>query len=115
MNLENLKSTNLVWQRNFDLTIQTSGTQQSRVKSIRSIGGHDDLGLAEVVKTIELVQKLHECSLNFSVGAGTLGEAASTDGIDFVHEDDAGFVFLCVAKHFSDQTRGLADILVHDG
>lgn len=37
-----------------------------------------------------------------------------TDGINLVHEDDAGLVLASVAKHLADDAGRLADVLVDD-
>ena len=58
---------------------------------------------------------LHQRALDLAVRAGALREPASADGVDFVHEDDAGFVVARVAEHLAHHARGLADVLVHDG
>jgi hypothetical protein len=115
VDLQYLQSACLVGQRNLDLPVQATGSEQGGVERIGSVGCHDDLGLSEVVETVELVEKFHECSLDFTIGGCTLGETATTDGIDFVHEDDAGLVFLCVSEHLADETCGLSDVLVDDG
>ena len=101
MNLENLKTTDLVGQWDLNLPVQTTSSQQGRVECIGTVGSHDNLGLAEIVESIQLVKKFHQCSLNFSVCRGTLGESSTTDSVDFVHEDDTGLVFFGVTEHFS--------------
>ena len=58
---------------------------------------------------------LHQRTLDLAIRAGALGEPASADGVDFVHEDDAGLVVARVAEHLAHHARGLADVLVHDG
>ena len=67
------------------------------------------------VKAIELGEELHEGALDLAVGRGALAEAPAADGVDLIHEDDAGLVLLGVPKHLADQPRALADVLVHDG
>lgn len=57
---------------------------------------------------------LHQCSLNFSIRTSAFREPSSTNGVDFVHEDDTWLVFSGVTEHFSDQPSRLADILVDD-
>lgn len=114
VDLQDLKTADLVRQRDLDLSVQTSGTEQRRVKCVGPVGSHDDFGLAQVVETVELVQQLHERSLDFSVGAGSFGETTSTDGVDLVHEDDARLVLLGVAEHLSDQPSRLSYVLVYD-
>ena len=43
------------------------------------------------------------------------GRAPAADGINLVHEDDAGLVLSRIAKHLADEARALADVLVHNG
>ena len=73
------------------------------------------LYLANDIKTIQLTQQLHQGTLNLPVCTGALAEPSPSNGINFVHEDDARLVFLCIAKHLSDQPRTLPNVLVHNG
>lgn len=41
-------------------------------------------------------------------------QGSLTDGIDFVHEDDARLMVPGVVEHLPDQPGAFADILVHD-
>ena len=38
-----------------------------------------------------------------------------TDGVDLVHEDDAGLVVAGVVEHLSDESGTLPNVLIHDG
>ena len=58
---------------------------------------------------------LHQRALDLTVRAGALGEPAPADGVDLVHEDDAGLVVARIAEHLAHHARRLADVLVHDG
>ncbi len=80
-----------------------------------SVGRHDDLGLAEVVEAVELVEQFHQRALDLAVRRGAFAEASAADRVDLVHEDDAGFVLFGVAEHFADQPRRFADVLVDYG
>ena len=71
--------------------------------------------LADGVKAVQLGEQLHEGALDLAVRAGALAEAAPADGVDLVHEDDAGLVLPRVPEHLPDQPRALPDVLVHDG
>ena len=57
---------------------------------------------------------LHECPLDFTIRARTLGEPPAADSVDLVHEDDARLVLARVSEHFAYHTRTLANVLVHD-
>ena len=50
-----------------NLPVQSSRSEESRVQNIRSVGGHEELDLTQLVKSVHLVQQLHESSLNLSV------------------------------------------------
>lgn len=104
VNLENLQATDLVGEGDLNLSVQATGSEQRGVEGVGSVCSHDDLGLAQVVETVQLVEQLHQRSLDFSIRAGSLGESSSTDGVDFVHEDDAGLVLLGVSEHFADES-----------
>lgn len=72
VDLQDLQATDFVGQGNLDLAVETTCSQQSRVKRIRPIRGHDDLRLSKVIKTIQLVEKLHQCTLDFPISRSTL-------------------------------------------
>ena len=40
---------------------------------------------------------------------------SASDGVNFVHEDDARLMIFGVVEHLSNQTRRLADVFVNDG
>ena len=73
-----------------------------------------DAHLPDNIKAIQLTQQLHECALDLAVGGGALAEALAPNGIDLIHEDDAGLVLLGIAEHLADEPRALPDVLVHD-
>lgn len=76
-----------------DLSVDTSGSNQGGIQSLDLVGGHNDLDVASVVETVELVQKLQHGSLDFSLTARGGIVSLRTDGIDFVDEDDGRRVF----------------------
>ena len=71
---------------------------------------HDHL-----IQILEQLLQLHERALDLAVSTSALGEAPAADGVDFVHEDDAGLVLFGVAKHLADETGGFANVFVYDG
>ena len=72
-----------------NLSVDTSGTNQRRIQGLDLVGGHDDLDVATIIETIQLVEKLQHGSLDFTFtsrrGLVTLG----TDSINLVDKDDA--------------------------
>merc|ERR1712223_2248034 len=115
VDLEHLHAGLLVRQRDLDLSIQSSRPQKSRVQGVWSVGCHNHLDLAKDIKTIHLVEQLHQGSLDLSVGTGALAEPPSSNGVDLVHEDDARLVVSRVVEHLPNQPGRLANVLVHDG
>ena len=115
VDLHNLQPPNLVRQADLDLPVQAARAEERGVEGVGAIRGHDDLGLAEVVEAVELVEQLHQRALDLAIRRRSFGEAAAADGVDLVHEDDARLVLLGVAEHLADQAGGLADVLVNDG
>mmetsp|Transcript_613 Transcript_613/g.1584 ORF Transcript_613/g.1584 Transcript_613/m.1584 type:complete len:254 (-) Transcript_613:360-1121(-) len=114
MDLKNFQPLCLIRFRNFNLTVQPSGTQQCGVQNIRPIRRHDHLDLSLIFKPVHLVQKFHEGTLNFTVGTGTLTETATTDRIDLIHEDDTRFMVSCETEHLTDDPSRFTDVLVDD-
>lgn len=98
----------------FTLSVRSTAAQGHR-RPTHPVRRKDDLGLAEVVEAVELVQELHQRPLDLAVGRRALAEAAPADRVDLVHEDDARLVLLGVAEHLADQAGRLANVLVDDG
>jgi len=115
VNLEHFDTTSLIRQPDLDLSIETTGTQESGIECVGTVGGHDDLDLAELIEAIHLVQQLHQRALDLAIGRRALAEATATNGVDLVHEDDARLVRASVAEHLANQAGALANVLVDDG
>lgn len=60
MDLEDLEPTLLVWQRNLNLSVETTWSKKGWVERIRSVGRHDELGSAEGVEAVHLVEELDQ-------------------------------------------------------
>mmetsp|Transcript_31962 Transcript_31962/g.77567 ORF Transcript_31962/g.77567 Transcript_31962/m.77567 type:complete len:375 (+) Transcript_31962:287-1411(+) len=114
VNLHDLHTPRLVWQRDLHLPIETARSHQRRIEHVRPIRRTDHLDLPQRIEAVELVEELHERALDLSVSGRALGEPPSSYRIDLVHEDDARLVVLGKPEHLSDQARALADVLVDD-
>ena len=104
VDLKDVHSASFIGKADFNLSIKTTRSQKCGVKGVWSISCHNYLNLAELIETIELVQKLHQGSLDLTISAGALRETLATDSIYLIHEDDAWLVFTSVGKHFSDNS-----------
>mmetsp|Transcript_11583 Transcript_11583/g.12735 ORF Transcript_11583/g.12735 Transcript_11583/m.12735 type:complete len:257 (-) Transcript_11583:522-1292(-) len=114
MNFQNFASSGFIGERNFDLSIQSSGSEKCGIQNIGSVRRHNHLNLSKVIESIQLVQKLHQCSLDFTIGTGTLRESPSTDSINFVHKNNARLMFFSISKHFSDNSCTLSNIFINN-
>ena len=115
VDLHDVQAALLVGQRDLDLAIQTTRTQQGRIQRVRSIRGHDHLHFAERVEAVHLVEQLHERALNLAIGRRALREAATANRVNLVHEYDARLVVARECEHLADHARRLADVLVDNG
>jgi hypothetical protein len=61
--------------------------------------------IGEDVKAVELVQQLHQRALDLAVRRRALREAAAANGINLVHEDDAGLVVARIAWQKTKQKQ----------
>jgi hypothetical protein len=65
------RGTNLdVRQRELDLSIDSSRSNERRVERLDLIGGHDDFDVASSVEPVELVEEFEHGSLDLSLAAG---------------------------------------------
>lgn len=72
----------------FDLSVETAGTEESGIEGVGSVGGHDDLDVRGLIKTIHLVEEFKQNTLHLSVGTGLGIETLGSNGIDLVDEND---------------------------
>ncbi|MNJ26220.1 hypothetical protein D3C77_206900 [compost metagenome] len=102
MNLENLFTTPNIRQTDHDLTVETTWTQQSRVKYVRTVGRGDNNDAIVHFKTIHLDQQLVEGLLALVMTTAHARATMTADGVDFVDEDDARRMLLGLLEHVTD-------------
>ena len=71
-----------------NLTVDTSRTDERRVKSVDLVCSHDHLDVSTVIESIQLVQKLQHGTLDFSFASRGRIITLGTNSIDFVDEDN---------------------------
>ena len=71
-----------------DLAIDTTGSDQGRIECLDFVGGHDDLDIASVIETIELVEKLKHSTLHLALTTRCGIVSFRTDCVDLVDEDN---------------------------
>ena len=120
VDLEDLAAAAAVGAVDGDLAVEAAGTQQGGIEDVGPVGGrdHDDvvLGLEAVHLDEELVERL----LALVVTAAHAGAAVAADGVDLVHEDDAGRVLLGLLEEVAhaggaDADEHLDEVRAGDG
>ncbi len=77
-----------------DLAVEAAGAQQRGVQDVGPVGGRDQDDVVGHREPVHLHQELVQGLLALVVTAAHAGAAVAADGVDLVHEDDAGAVLL---------------------
>ena len=85
-----------------DVAVESSRSQKRRVEDVRPVGGsdHDHVGVG--VESVHLDQELVQRLLALVVATAQPGASLAADGVDLVHEDDAGRVLLGLVEEVAD-------------
>lgn len=75
MNLEDVSSGFEVRQRKFDFTVKPTGSKDSRVESVGSVGRHKNLDVAPRLESVQLVDDFEHGTLHFIVATWVDSEA----------------------------------------
>merc|ERR1712070_625362 len=113
MDLENIRPGIEVRKAELDLAIQSAGTKQRRVESVRSIGGHQHLDVSAWVETVELRDDLEHGALHLVITPCTIIEACSTHGVHLIDENDGRLLTACHLEDLTHHAGTLADVLLH--
>ena len=92
-----------------DLSVETSRTNQCRVKNVRAVGcrHYDNVGVG--LETVHFNQQLVKRLFLFVVTATETCAALTTYRVDFIDKDDARHVFLCLIEQISYAACAHAD------
>src|SRR5205823_6870989 len=101
VNLQDLLASHPVRPVDDDLAVEAAGPQKRRIEDVRAVGGGDQDDVVLHLEAIHLDQQLVERLLALVVASTQAGAAVATDGVDLVHEDDAGRVLLGLLKKVS--------------
>mmetsp|Transcript_1718 Transcript_1718/g.3778 ORF Transcript_1718/g.3778 Transcript_1718/m.3778 type:complete len:252 (+) Transcript_1718:69-824(+) len=113
MNLHNRHTVLRIRIGELNLPINTTGTQQGRIQNINPIRRHDHLDILRGFKPIQLIQQLQHGALHLGISsARTSSTARLTDGIDFVHEDNARCRFPSHDEEFPHHPGPLPNVLL---
>ena len=85
-----------------DLAVEAPGPQQRRVEDVGPVGGGDEDDVVLHLEAVHLDEELVQGLLALVVAAAHAGAAVAADGVDLVHEDDAGGVLLGLLEEVAD-------------
>ena len=102
VHLEDLAATEPVRAVDDDLAIEASWAEKRGVEDVRTVrrGDQDDVVLH--LEAVHLDEQLVQRLLALVVAATEPGAAVSADGVDLVHEDDAGRGLLGLLEQVAD-------------
>ena len=109
VDLEDLLAALAVGAVDDDLAVEAARPQQRRVEDVRPVGGGDEDDVVLHLEAVHLDEQLVERLLALVVAAAHAGAAVAADGVDLVHEDDAGGVLLGLLEEVADARGADAD------
>ena len=109
VDLEDLLAALAVGAVDDDLAVEAAGPQQRRVEDVGPVGGGDEDDVVLHLEAVHLDQQLVQRLLALVVAAAHAGAAVAADGVDLVHEDDAGGVLLRLLEEVADAAGADAD------
>ena len=104
----------LIWRRKFDLSVNSTGTEEGRVEDVDSVGGHDHLDVLGGLEAVKLIEELQHGPLDLAVPASAGLYPGGADAVDLVHEDDAGRVLPRHHEQLPHHPAALADELLDE-
>ena len=109
VDLEDLLAALAVGAVDDDLAVEAAGPQQRRVEDVGPVGGGDQDDVVLHLEAVHLDEELVQGLLALVVTAAHAGAAVAADGVDLVHEDDAGRVLLGLLEEVADAAGADAD------
>ena len=109
VDLEDLDAALAVGAVDHDLAVEAARAQQRRVEDVRPVGGGDQDDVVLHLEAVHLDEQLVERLLALVVTAAETGAAVAADGVDLVHEDDAGRVLLGLLEQVAHARGADAD------
>src|SRR4051812_36263839 len=94
VDLEDLRAALAVGAVDDDLAVEAARAQQRGIEDVRTVRGGDQDDVVLHLEAVHLDEQLVERLLALVVTAAEAGAAVAPDGVDLVHEDDAGRVLL---------------------
>src|SRR5690606_38093567 len=102
VNLENVFATRDIGIRHHYLTIEAARTQKRGIKDVGAVGSRDQDDTLIGFEAVHLNQQLVKCLLAFIVPASKSSTTLAAYRVNFIDENDARFVLLCLLEHVAD-------------
>ena len=109
VDLEDLRAALAVGAVDDDLAVEAARAQQRGVEDVGAVGGGDEDDVVLHLEAVHLDEQLVERLLALVVTAAEAGAAVAADGVDLVHEDDAGRVLLGLLEEVAHARGADAD------
>ena len=109
VDLEDLGAALAVGAVDHDLAVEAARAQQRRVEDVGAVGGGDQDDVVLHLEAVHLDEQLVQRLLALVVTAAHAGAAVAADGVDLVHEDDAGGVLLGLLEQVTHARGADAD------
>ena len=109
VDLEDLLAALAVGAVDDDLAVEAAGAKERRVEDVRAVGGGDEDDVVLHLEAVHLDEELVQRLLALVVAAAHAGAAVAADGVDLVHEDDAGGVLLGLLEEVAHAAGADAD------
>ena len=90
VHLEDLAAADAVGPVDDDLAVEAARAEQRRVEDVGPVRGGDQDDVVLHLEAVHLDEELVQRLLALVVAAAEAGAAVAADGVDLVHEDDAG-------------------------
>lgn len=78
------------------------------------VGGHEHFDVSPRIETIQLVDQFQHRSLDLIITTCPIIETSTTDSVDLIEEDDAGFLTPSHLKQLPDHTCTFSNILLDE-
>ncbi len=109
VDLEDLLAALAVGAVDDDLAVEAARPQQRRIEDVRPVGGGDEDDVVLHLEAVHLDEQLVQRLLALVVAAAHAGASVAADGVDLVHEDDAGGVLFGLLEEVADAAGADAD------
>mmetsp|Transcript_5693 Transcript_5693/g.8374 ORF Transcript_5693/g.8374 Transcript_5693/m.8374 type:complete len:286 (+) Transcript_5693:880-1737(+) len=97
-----------------DLTIESSRAEKCVIKNVKPVRGSNGDNTRIAIETIHFDQNLIQCLLTLIVTSSESCSALTSNGIDFINEDDTRGVLLGLVKHITHTRSSNSNEHLHE-